>query len=59
VTPVHFTFGWGYALLIGAGIQEENCGEESKQPEALFSIHRRSQYCAKTALNKILYCGPE
>jgi hypothetical protein len=55
MTPAHFTFGWGYALLVGAGIQKKYCRDESKQPDALFSIHRRSRYCGKTRSNKILF----
>jgi hypothetical protein len=55
MTPAHFTFGWGYALLVGAGIQKKYCHDESKQVDALFSIHRRSRYCGKTRSNKILF----
>jgi hypothetical protein len=45
VAPAHFSFGWGDPLLVGARIQNEYRRDQGKKPEALFSIHRRRQYC--------------
>jgi hypothetical protein len=41
VTPIQFTFGWGYTLLAGARVQKEYRDDEGKKPKALFPIHRR------------------
>ena len=55
VAPAQFSFGWGYTLLVGARIQNKHRRDQGKKPEALFSIHRGSRYCAKAQLNKILF----
>jgi len=47
VAPAHFSFSWGYTLLVGARIQNEYRRDQGKKPEALFSIHRRRQYCVR------------
>jgi hypothetical protein len=39
VTPIQFTFGWGYTLLVGARVQKEYRDDEGKKPKALFPIH--------------------
>jgi hypothetical protein len=57
VTPIHFTFGWGYTLLTGARVQKEYRDDEGKKPKALFPIHRRRQYCPYDRLDKIFQCA--
>jgi hypothetical protein len=57
VTPIQFTFGWGYTLLGSARVQKKHREGEGKKPNALFPIHRRRQYCAEDLLNKIFQCA--
>jgi hypothetical protein len=57
VTPIQFTFGWGYTLLAGARVQKEGRDDKGKKPKVLFPIHRRRQYCAEYRLNKIFQCA--
>jgi hypothetical protein len=47
VAPIHFTFGWGYALLAGTRVQKERYSRKCEKPWQQFSIHYRRQYCAE------------
>ncbi len=47
VAPIHFTFGWGYALLAGTRVQKERYNRKCEKPWQQFSIHYRRHYCVE------------